>query len=292
MRFFRSIPVRLITVAILIMSLGALSFSAVAAQEGDTAKVRVIHASPDAPNVDVYVNGEAAVTDLAFQEATDYLDLPGGDYQIQVTATGSSPDEAVIDATVTIENGVWYSIAAIGQLESIAPLVLQDNITEPASGMAHLRVVHASPDAPNVDVAVTGGPVLIEDLPFGEATDYLPVDAGSYDLEVRPAGTEDVALAIPGFMAEAGNVYTVVAVGLAGDGSLTVLPLVDTTFDQTGDDTGTGGGDVPSMPETGVGGAAGTASDTTNWTLLAGIGAFALAVVAGGGALFSRKTRA
>ena len=61
------------------------------------------------------------------------------------------------------------------------------------------------------------------------ASNYLPVDAGTYDLDVRPTGTETVAIDINGFMAEAGTIYTVFATGLAGDGSLGVLPLVDAT---------------------------------------------------------------
>lgn len=301
MHVLRSTPTRVLFAVLLVASLAAASFASAFAQDDDTARVRVVHASPDAPEVDIYVDGEAVVEGLAFPEGTDYLELPGGEYQIQVTAAGDDPANAVIDAPVAVEGGTWYTIAAIGQLENIEPLVLEDNITEPEMGMSHVRIVHASPDAPDVDVAVAGGPVLFEALPFGEASDYAPVEAGSYDLEVRPTGTEDVALEVPGFMAEAGVVYTVFAVGLAGDGSLNVSALVDQTFEQTddadegeegenGEDEGTGSGDVPAMPETGVGGTAGNSADSTNWTLIAILG---LAVAAiGGGALYTRKTRA
>ncbi|MFW6075034.1 MAG: DUF4397 domain-containing protein [Chloroflexota bacterium] len=303
MKVLRSTPTRVLFAVLLVASLAAASFASAFAQDDDTARVRVVHASPDAPEVDVYVDGEAVVEGLAFPDGTDYLELPGGEYQVQVTAAGDDPENAVIDAPVTVEGGTWYTIAAIGQLENIEPLVLEDNITEPEMGMSHVRIVHASPDAPDVDVAVAdGGPVLFEALPFGEASDYAPVEAGSYDLEVRPTGTEDVALEIPGFMAEAGAVYTVFAVGLVEDGSLNVSALVDQTFEQMEDegegtdegddaegDEGTGSGDVPGMPETGAGGMAGNNSDSTNWSLIAILG---LAVVAiGGGALYMRGSR-
>ena len=96
--------------------------------------------------------------------------------------------------------------------------------------MARIRVVHASPDAPAVDVAVRDGDVLIENLVFPDASDYLSVPADTYDLEVRPTGTTDVALDLPGVELEAGMVYSVYAIGHVGDGSLTVLPVTSTTM--------------------------------------------------------------
>lgn len=53
------------------------------------------------------------------------------------------------------------------------------------------------------------------------------VAAGSYDLEVRVAGTSTVALELPGVTLESGKTYTVFAVGSARTGTLTVVPVVD-----------------------------------------------------------------
>jgi hypothetical protein len=237
-------------VAALLPALGA------AAQQGQ-ARLRVVHASPDAPSVDVWVNGSVAISDLAFSEATDYVMLAPGEYQIQVTATGGAAADAVIDATVTLEAGTDYTVAAVGQLASIEPLVLIDDNSAPAAGKAHLRVVHTSPDAPAVDVAVDGGPILISNLAFKSAADYLPVDAGVYDLVVRPTGSDTTVLEISGFKADAGTVYTVFAVGLAGDSTLSVLALVDSAAAADPQTT------APAMPQTGAGG---TATDVSRAT--------------------------
>ena len=196
--------------------------------EGDAA-VNVVHASPDAPAVDVYVNGEPALTGLAFGEFSGWVALPAGEHQIQVTAEGAALDTAVIDAMVTIEAGAAYHIAATGLLAEIAPQVYQTNLSMLMDETARIRVIHASPDAPGVDIAVTGGDVLIENLEFPNASDFLEVPAGSYDLEVRPTGTEDVALALPGVALEAGMVYDVFATGLLADGTLSVLVVPSTT---------------------------------------------------------------
>jgi hypothetical protein len=200
-------------------------------QAGD-ACVNVIHASPDAPAVDVYVDGAQALSELEFGTASGWVAVPAGAHQIQVAAAGAAPDSAVIDAELTLEEGAAYEIAATGLLAAIAPQVNQVDLGTLGAEdgeMARIRVVHASPDAPAVDVAVKDGDVLIENLAFPEASEYLSVPAGSYDLEVRPTGTTDVALDLPGVALEAGTVYTVYAIGQIADGSLSVLPVMATT---------------------------------------------------------------
>lgn len=204
-------------------------------EDGD-ACVNVIHASPDAPAVDVYVNGDIALEGVEFTQFSGWLALPAGDYQIHVTAAGDMPENSVIDAEVTIEAGNAYHIAAVGTLDQISAAVIQSDLSELADDMARVRVIHASPDAPAVDVAVADGDVLIEDLAFGAASDYLEVPATSYDLEVRPTGTMDVALDLPGVELEAGMVYDILAVGQLSDESLSVLVIPSST---TGGDMAT-----------------------------------------------------
>jgi hypothetical protein len=79
-----------------------------------------------------------------------------------------------------------------------------------------------------VDIAVKDGPVLFSNLAFPNAAGPSPVDAGTYDLEVRAAGTDTVALAIDGVQLQAGKIYTVLAVGLLnGEPALEALPIVN-----------------------------------------------------------------
>jgi len=189
----------------------------------DEACVNIVHASPDAPAVDVYVDGGLALEGLEFGAFSGWVALPAGDHQVQVTAAGAAPDTAVIDVPVSLESGVAYQVAATGYLDSITAQVYPADLTATGADMARVRVIHNSPDAPAVDIAVTGGDVLISGLEFPNASDSLDVPAGTYDLEVRPAGTTDVALALPGVVLEAGMTYDVFAIGSLADGTLTVL---------------------------------------------------------------------
>jgi hypothetical protein len=165
------------------------------------------------------VDGTKVLTDVPYTAVSDYLPVPAGVHNVQVTATGGT--DPVIDADLTLEAGTSYTVAATGMLADITATVLVDDRT-PASGQAKLRVFHASPSAPSaVDVAVTAGPVLVEGLAYGEATDYLTVDAAEYALEIRAAGESDAALALTANL-EAGENYTAIAMD-GGDAGVQVI---------------------------------------------------------------------
>jgi len=190
------------------------------------ARVRVVHASPDAPAVDVLVNDGIVLADVPFKAISNYLSLPPGAYNVKVVPTGATTP-VVIDADLTVDAGVDYTVIAKGLLADIAPLVLVDDNSDPAAGNAHVRFVHLSPDAPAVDVAVAGGPVIFSNIAYGEVGAYTPVPAGVYNLEVRLAGTTTVVLPLPGIKLSNGVVYTAYAFGLVGDGSLSAGLSVD-----------------------------------------------------------------
>jgi hypothetical protein len=178
--------------------------------------------------VDVWVNDAiVAFSNAPFKGITAYAALDADTYNVKVVPTGAT-EPVVIEADLTLEGGTDYTVVAVGQLANIEPLVLVDNNSAPAAGKAHVRFVHASPDAPAVDIAVQGGPVLFSNVSFKGVGDYLPVDASTYDLEVRLAGTDTVALSVPGVALADQTVYTIFAMGLAGgEPALEAVPSVD-----------------------------------------------------------------
>ena len=176
------------------------------------ARVMAVHASPDAPAVDLVVDGAVAGSGLAFPNNTTYLNVTAGTRNVKVNAAGTTT--TVINANLPVSAGKSYSVFANGLVSSIGALVIEDDLTVPAAGKAHVRFVHLSPDAPAVDVAVTGGPVLFGNKAFQQYTAFTPVNAGTYNLEVRPAGSSTVVLPLPGITLEAGKIYTVFARGL------------------------------------------------------------------------------
>ena len=199
---------------------GSPALSAAISLDAGPSRVRVAHLSPDAPNVDVRVNGGAAFTNVAFEDVTSYAALSNNEYQVQVEPAGAGgAGPFVISATLGLEANTDYTVAAIDTLANISPLVLVDDNSAPAAGNAHVRFVHASPNAPAVDITLTDGTILFGDYEFGEASGYLPVPGGEYDLDVRLQGTSTVVLSLMDVPLAADNVYTVFATGLVGNQS-------------------------------------------------------------------------
>ncbi|GAB3030959.1 hypothetical protein GCM10025298_19680 [Natronobiforma cellulositropha] len=179
-------------------------------------QTRSAHLSPDAPNVDVYVDGELVREDLAYRTVTPYRDLEPGTYQIQVVPTGDDPAEAVLEETVEIEEGD-STLAAIGEVaaenQPLEALFLDDDNSPVDAGTARVRVVHAAPDAPAVDVVVDEtGDALFENVAFGESG-YVEVPEGEYTLVIYPAGDRETSVFEIDVSLAGGTVYSAFAIG-------------------------------------------------------------------------------
>lgn len=217
----------------LLVSTGTNSFSILDA--ATPAQLRVVHASPDAPAVDVVVNdnfGAPVLEDVPFPVFSDYLTVPPGAYNVKVTAA-NNPGAIVIDANVTLDAGKRYSVYATGPLATIAPYVLVDD-DRPVATAAKVRIVHTAPGAGAVDVYVTApgagiatATPALSNVPFRAESGYLNLAAGSYDVTVTPAGTKTAAIG-PATIAVANRgVYTAAARDAVGGGAPFGLILLD-----------------------------------------------------------------
>lgn len=205
-----------IIVMVALFAVAASTFNACKkSDDPGKAKLMVVHASPDAPGVDFLLDGTKQNSSaLTFPNNTAYLSVNEGSRSLKVNVTGTTT--TVIDANAAFTKDKNYSLFAIDSVSKISSLLIEDNLAAPASGKAHIRFIHLSPNAPNVDVAVTGGAVLFSNYAFKQAGAFTPVDAGTYNLEVRLAGTTTVVLALPGVVLTSGKIYTVFAKGFVG----------------------------------------------------------------------------
>jgi len=169
----------------------------------------------------VLVNDGKTLSNVWFPADSGYLSLLAGNYNLKVNAANTTT--TVINADATLARGKSYSIFAVGLLAGIEPLVLEDDRTSVAD-KARIRVIHASPDAPNVDVLANDAKVL-SNVPFKAASAYLEVPAGNYVFKLNVAGTATTALTSPSIALEAGKVYTAVAIGSVASGASNPLAL-------------------------------------------------------------------
>lgn len=189
-------------------------------EDPTAACVLPIHGVPDAGFVDLYIDGELVLSGLEFGILGDFIPVPSGERRIQITASGGDPADALIDETVTFQAGFPYEVAAIG-LSADAQLLTRAVNTDPfAADTARLQVVHAAPDAPAIDLAVTGGDRLVGNLEYLGLSDDVEVPAGAYVIEVRPAGEGEALVSLGELFFEANVNYSVYIIGLVGDNTI------------------------------------------------------------------------
>jgi len=141
----------------------------------NTTYLRIIHASPGAPAVDVQLDNETVASDVAFGNITDYQEVRGGTHNVTITAAGDE-ETVIFDGVVDLDARSANTLAATGEVDgnesSFLPVLFRDDALQPQGNTAALSVIHLSPDAPTVDVTAR----LTE--PAAPGQDGAPGDAG------------------------------------------------------------------------------------------------------------------
>ncbi len=193
--------------------------------------MRLFHASPDAPAVDIYLNDKVIARNLSYKQFTPYISVAPGVYNVRVFAKGTTTNP-VIDTNYNFRNEVIQTIAATGLLKDIELIPFEEPKIQQGPGKVYVRFVHLSPNTPAVDITIPNGNILFKDVTFEEATEYVPLNPGTYTLQARPTGSSDIALTVPNITFRAGRYYTIYAVGLL-NGTPTlqvVIPLDGSSY--------------------------------------------------------------
>ena len=160
------------------------------------------------------------------------LSVPPATYNVKVVAANTTT--AVINANLSLQPAVRYSVLAVNRLASIEPLVATDDARRLATA-GKLRLIHASPTAANVDIYVTApgasiSPIAptLANVPFKANTGFLQLASGNYSVTVTPAGSKTPAIGPVNISLQNGGIYTAVARDpLPGNAALGLILLDD-----------------------------------------------------------------
>jgi hypothetical protein len=189
----------------------------VQAQQMQTeSNIRILNTSPDAHNLDIYINGKRVVRDLSFKEASQVLALKPGKYHVDIYPAGNMVN-SVLNKKITIEPGKSYTWAIIESVKKMRLLVYL-NQPEVPMNEAKVRFIHLSPDTHALDVAVKDRDVIFPKVSYKQSTEYLALSPMTVDLEAREAGTKNVILQMPNSQFKANEVYTIFFIGLSKGG--------------------------------------------------------------------------
>ena len=211
-----------------------LALSAVAAQEEEQAEaeenlgqVRIAHFAPDAPAVDIYIDGELSAAQGAnFGDVTPWFQIPAGSYAFAVVPAGETADNAVIEGVVEVDADSWYTAAAIGLAvdETLELRVIEEDYSPLSFGETRISVFHAIPRVDPVDILADGDTLFAllaypDSLPDAERDqndgfDSLTVPEGEFKVQiVSNLDNSTVLVEIGSFTFTQQRHYFVAAVG-------------------------------------------------------------------------------
>jgi hypothetical protein len=170
-----------------------------------TAKVQIIHNSADtaASVVDVWLNQTLLVDNLAFRNASPFINLPANE-QISISVKGADsqdPYNPYYFHSYELTEGETYIMVAEGIVSASGfepprpfEIALYTGARENANilGRTDILVHHGATDAPAVDIVEVelGAGTLISDLGYSDYSSYLELPTIDYVLEVRDASND------------------------------------------------------------------------------------------------------
>ncbi len=186
------------------------------------AQYMFINAAPDvAAGLDFFVGDlKQNILPIAFGSNTIYNSTTPGTKDITVRMAGLPTlfSTGKFNVSDLRDQPARYTLIAANKLETAELIWIQDNLTTPASGKAHLRIIHASGDAPAVNAfngtATTA--LFPSAIAYKGASSFIELDATllgtSYSIQIRNAATNAVIRTQP-MTAVSGKIYTIVIRG-------------------------------------------------------------------------------
>ncbi|RYY31392.1 MAG: DUF4397 domain-containing protein [Chitinophagaceae bacterium] len=203
------------------------------------AEYMVVHSTPGAPAVELYLDDVKATTSpVQFGSYSNYSSIASKQYNVKIAAVNTI--NPISETTVNLDGGNNYSIFSYDTLLNGKAKVfaIRDDLSAPPAGKAKVRFFHLVPGAnvPNVDIAANNT-VLFPNRSFadnvsdGGKANFITVDAGTYTVTARLAGSTTIdILNVPGVVIEAGKIYTIIAkgrIGGSGDAALGAQVIVN-----------------------------------------------------------------
>lgn len=225
--------------------LGILFIAAVpsaANAQPQNSTVTIVHGLPRF-TADIYVNGDLVLSGFRPREVTDPIELPAGDYEVDIRDAGASASsDPALSAQITVPGGRDLSVIAHLDEKSVPTVsVFENRVSRVPAGKAGLLLRHQAA-APPIEVR-SGGQALFR-VASGEQAERA-LSAETHELAVVMADGGDPLIEPTILELDEGAAYFVYLIGSSDDQTLDLMVQAVAGV-QTG----------PSRVETGDGGLA------------------------------------
>ncbi len=180
----------------------------------DRSMVRIVNAVDGGKDITVALGDSTLFDGVKSASVTDYREITANLASFSVRSPGAPTGVAVPKADEVLMDGNRYTIVLLAEdMATTALRVLKDDVI-PDSGKARIRVIHAAPGAPSVDVRVAGAKEnLFSGVDFKSEAGYNDVDPAKVTIEVRAKDSPKVLLKIRNVELKRGTSTTIVVTG-------------------------------------------------------------------------------
>lgn len=150
----------------------------------------IIQASPNAPNTDIYINGQLSLQNIPYGTDTGYAYATPGSYQFIMAPTGTGT--ALITQSFNLDTGTRYSIYFIDSVSKLKAVSVVDNLAVPGGDSVGIRYLDFCPDLAYHTIRfenTTTSDVLEQN---GRSFNDQSFDAYKADFTIIKAGTYNI----------------------------------------------------------------------------------------------------
>ena len=218
---------KLLTRSVGILSLAAIPFLTSCLDDDDVnvnpepvAYVSFYHGLPNLSSIQIEVDNNRYNTN-PFEYSTyfDYGRFYTGNRNFSFKLGNAA--NSLLDTLVKFEADKAYSFFLSEEQENtFFPIIVEDEIESPASGKAMIRLVHLSPDAPDVSLQIGDEEEeIFENQAYREVSDFTEIDAGRVNFNLLSGENGDSLISADNINIREGRIYTLVVRGYIDNSS-------------------------------------------------------------------------
>lgn len=219
----------ILALGISFLMLFSFAIPLISAQQQES--LRLIHASPDAPNLDFYLDGEKIAENVDYAKVIPNLSIAAGERNLEIYPAGKK-EQPLLSKKLDVKEGQRYTATVVGRVNDDNPdlqldLLFLEDLTEIPAGRTKVRATYISPDAPSIQIVEKGGPVLFERIQFKQVTDYKELAPKNYTFQIKLFGAQESLLDLTDLDLKADTAYTIYILDVKGEPTLQAIVISD-----------------------------------------------------------------
>ncbi len=194
------------------------------------ANIMVVNASPGSAGYDFYIDDVLQNANAVnYNGSSPYIQSGSGMKNLKLNVNSTAVN--IIERDEDLDLNGSYTFITMDSISRVESAIISDDLSDPALGTSHLRLIHASHNSPSIDVVnLADSSVVFGNIAYKNATAFTPLNAGSYALGYRVIGDSNItSLSSPITLANQG-IYTIVVSGYNSDTSGTAVSSLNIQF--------------------------------------------------------------